>query len=164
MSASLAKSMGCQRVVALINRRAYADLVQGGPIDIAISPALVSIGDLLTHVRHGFVVKVHSLRRGAAEASELVVYGDEKSSRVVGKRIGDLPVVEGAFISAIVRNIDKPDAAPGSESLLKNRKGEVLIAHKDVVIESGDRVIVFCLSKKVMKKVEQLFEVSFHFF
>ena len=164
MSASLAKNMGCQRVVALINRRAYADLVQGGPIDIAISPALVSIGDLLTHVRRGFVVKVHSLRRGAAEASELVVHGDEKSSRVVGKRVGDLPLIEGAFISAIVRNIDKPNGAPGSESPVKNHKGSVLIAHKDVVIKSGDHVIVFCLSKKVAKKVEQLFEVSFHFF
>ena len=79
MSASLAKNLGCKRVLALINRRVYAELVQGGPIDIAISPALVSIGDLLTRVRRGFVVKVHSLRRGAAEAIELVVHGDPKS-------------------------------------------------------------------------------------
>ena len=106
MSASLAKRMGCRRVLALINRRAYADLVQGGPIDIAISPALVSIGDLLTHVRHGFVVKVHSLRRGAAEAIELVVHGDQKSSRVVGRRIGELPVIPGATLAVIVRDFD----------------------------------------------------------
>ena len=40
----------------------------------------------------------------------------------------------------------------------------MLIAHKEVMIESGDHVIVFCMSKKVVKKVEKLFEVGFHFF
>jgi hypothetical protein len=47
MAASLAKRLGCKRVLALINRRAYADMVQGGPIDIGLSPAQVSIGSLL---------------------------------------------------------------------------------------------------------------------
>jgi trk system potassium uptake protein TrkA len=164
MSASLAKKMGCKRVVALINRSAYVDLVQSGPIDIAFSPALVSIGDLLTHVRHGFVAKVHRLRHGAAEAIELVVHGDEKSSRVVGRRIGELPVIEGANIAAIVRNIDKTYRIPDSGGVLKSRKGSVLIAHKDIVIESGDHVIVFCLTNKVVKKAEKLFQVGLHFF
>jgi trk system potassium uptake protein TrkA len=72
MSGSLAKRLGCKRVVALINRRAYADMIEGGPIDIGISPAQVSIGTLLAHVRQGDVAEVHSLRRGAAEALELL--------------------------------------------------------------------------------------------
>jgi trk system potassium uptake protein TrkA len=93
MGASLAKRMGCKRVVALINRRAYAELVQGGPIDIALSPAQVSIGTLLTYVRHGDVAQVHSLRRGAAEALEIVAHGDQKTSKVVGRRIGELPEI-----------------------------------------------------------------------
>jgi trk system potassium uptake protein TrkA len=79
MAASLAKRLGCKRVLALINRRAYADMVQGGPIDIGLSPAQVSIGSLLAFVRHGDVARVHSLRRGAAEALELVVHGDRGS-------------------------------------------------------------------------------------
>ena len=166
MSASLAKNLGCKRVLALINRRVYAELVQGGPIDIAISPALVSIGDLLTRVRRGFVVKVHSLRRGAAEAIELVVHGDPKSSRVVGRRVGELPPIEGAIVAAIVRGseVDAPDNPSGYEVSAKAERGQVLIAHKEVMIESGDHVIVFCMSKKVVKKVEKLFEVGFHFF
>ena len=166
MSASLAKNLGCKRVLALINRRVYAELVQGGPIDIAISPALVSIGDLLTRVRRGFVVKVHSLRRGAAEAIELVVHGDPKSSRVVGRRVGELPPIEGAIVAAIVRGsgMDAPDNPSGYEVSAKAERGQVLIAHKEVMIESGDHVIVFCMSKKVVKKVEKLFEVGFHFF
>jgi trk system potassium uptake protein TrkA len=164
MSASLAKTMGCQRVVALINRRAYADLVLGGPIDIAISPALVSIGDLLTRVRHGFVVKVHSLRRGAAEALELVVYGDAKSSRVVGRQVDDLPVIPGATLVAIVRDLDQSiDIAYSGLAKIK-RKGRVVIAHKDEVIRTDDHVIVFCLNKAVVKKVEKLFAVGSSFF
>lgn len=163
MAASLAKNMGCERVVALINRRAYADLVQGGPIDIAISPAQVSIGDLLTHVRHGFVVKVHSLRRGAAEAIELVVHGDPKTSRVVGRRVGDLPVIPGATLAVIVRDFDKIEDIGYQGMLMHKRKGHVVIAHKEEIIQAADHVIVFCLNKKVVQKVEQLFQVEVGF-
>jgi len=164
MAASLAKSMGCKRVLALINRRAYADLVQGGPIDIAISPALISIGDLLTHVRHGFVAKVHSLRRGAAEAIELVVHGDAKSSRVVGRKVGDLPPIDGAIVAAIVRGMAPKAVSPADEAPERRGKAQVLIAHKEVLIESGDHVIVFCMSRKIVAKVEKLFQVGLHFF
>ncbi|HQC79520.1 MAG TPA: Trk system potassium transporter TrkA [Accumulibacter sp.] len=164
MSASLAKRMGAKRVVALINRRAYADLVQGGPIDIAISPAQVSIGTLLTYVRRGDVAQVHSLRRGAAEALEIVAHGDRRNSKVIGRRLGDLPTIEGATIAAIVRDLDMNEDLGLFGMEKKKIKGRVLIAHKDVVIESGDHVVVFCLDKKVVKQVENTFSVGFHFF
>ncbi|EXI74880.1 MAG TPA: Trk system potassium transporter TrkA [Candidatus Accumulibacter phosphatis] len=164
MAASLAKRMGCGRVLALINRRAYADLVQGGPIDIAISPAQVSIGSLLTYVRHGDVAQVHKLRRGAAEALEVVAHGDRKTSKVVGRRIDELPHINGAFIAAIVRDLDRHRDVGYRGLLKKKQKGRVLIAHKDVVVETDDHVIVFCLDKKVVKQVEKLFSVGFHFF
>ncbi len=90
-------------MVALINRRCYVDLVQGGPIDIAISPALTSIGSLLAHVRRGDVAAVHSLRRGAAEALELVAHGDRESSKVVGRRVEELELPKGVTIGALVR-------------------------------------------------------------
>jgi trk system potassium uptake protein TrkA len=82
MAASLAKRLGCKRVLALINRRAYADMVQGGPIDIGLSPAQVSIGSLLAFVRRGDVARVQQARRG--QALELVVHGDRSSRRLVG--------------------------------------------------------------------------------
>ncbi len=153
MSASLAKRMGARRVVALINRRAYADLVQGGPIDIAISPAQVSIGTLLAHVRRGDVAAVHALRRGAAEALELVAHGDATSSKVVGRRIEQLPVIKGATIACLVR------AEPGKEG-----RHKVVIAHHDTVIEQDDHVVVFVVSKRLVPKVEKLFQVGLGFF
>ncbi|MCX8085493.1 MAG: Trk system potassium transporter TrkA [Rhodocyclaceae bacterium] len=164
MSASLAKRLGCKRVLALINRRAYADMVQGGPIDIGLSPAQVSIGPLLTHVRRGDVAKVHSLRRGAAEALELIAHGDRNSSKVVGRRIDELPKIKGVHIGAIVRETEPFDII-GGDGLPKGRTHlRVIIPHHDTVIESNDHVIVFCMRKAQVKEVEKLFQVGFMFF
>ncbi len=146
MSALLAKQGGARKVIALINRGAYVDLVQGGKIDIALSPAHVTIGSLLAYVRQGDVAAVHSLRRGAAEALELVVHGDRKSSSVVGRRIDEINLPAGATIGAIVRG------------------DEVIMGHRDVVIEAEDHVIVFVINKAMVKKVEKLFHVHLGFF
>ncbi len=164
MAASLAKRLGCKRVLALINRRAYADMVQGGPIDIGLSPAQVSIGPLLSHVRRGDVVRVHSLRRGAAEALELIAHGDMKSSKVVGRRIDELPKINGVHIGAIVRQSELFDII-GDDGMPKGKSDQrVIIPHHDTVIESGDHVIVFCMRKAQVKEVEKLFQVGFMFF
>ena len=147
MSALLAKQGGARKVIALINRGAYVDLLQGGKIDIALSPAHVTIGSLLAYVRQGDVVAVHSLRRGAAEALELVAHGDRQSSKVVGRRIDEIDLPKGATIGALVR---------GGE--------QVIMGHHDTVVEAGDHVIVFITNKQTMKKVEKLFQVGIGFF
>ncbi len=164
MAGSLAKRLGCKRVVALINRRAYAEMIEGGPIDIGISPAQVSIGTLLAHVRQGDVAEVHSLRRGAAEALELVAHGDAKTSKVVGKRIDEIDWPHGVTVAAMVRNFESAVVVGQTDEWTSiTRHGEVVIAHHDTVIEPEDHVIVFCTRKKLVKKVEKLFQVGFHF-
>ena len=163
MAASLAKRLGCKRVLALINRRAYADMVQGGPIDIGLSPAQVSIGALLTHVRRGDVVKVHSLRRGAAEALELIAHGDKNSSKVVGRRIEELPKIKGAHIGAIVRHSKHAETVSKDGFLVYEHVERVIIPHHDTVIEPDDHVIVFCVRKREVPQVEKLFQVGFQF-
>ena len=165
MSGNLAKRLGAKRVVALINRRAYAEMIEGGPIDIGISPAQVSIGTLLAHVRQGDVAEVHSLRRGAAEALELVAHGDAKTSKIIGKRIDQIDWPHGVTVAALVRNFDKAVVVGQTDEWTSiTRHGEVVIAHHDTVIEAEDHVIVFCTRKKLVKKVEKLFQVGFHFF
>ncbi|MBV1871901.1 MAG: Trk system potassium transporter TrkA, partial [Gammaproteobacteria bacterium] len=146
MSSMLAKRLGARKVMTIINNPAYVDLVQGGDIDIAISPQQVTIGSLLTHVRRGDMVNVHSLRRGAAEAIEAIAHGDENSSRVVGKAIGDIDLPEGTTIGAIVRG------------------EQVLIAHDNIVIETDDHVILFLVDKRRIRDVERLFQVGITFF
>jgi trk system potassium uptake protein TrkA len=160
MGASLAKRLGCKRVLALINRRAYADLVQGGPVDIGLSPAQVSIGSLLTHVRRGEVARVHSLRRGAAEALEVVANGDAATSKVVGRRIDELPRVPGVSIAAIVRHGTETEMVVRRGFIVDAVRDRVIIPHHDTVIEAGDHVVVFCTRKRQVAAVEKLFQVS----
>src|SRR3546814_13316869 len=87
MSSLLAKRLGASKVMTLINNPAYVDLIQGGEIDIAICPQLATIGTLLAHVRPGDIFRVHSLRRGAAEAIEAIAHGDAKSREATRKPI-----------------------------------------------------------------------------
>ena len=163
MSSLMAKRMGARRVVALINRRAYVDLVQAGTIDIAISPAQVSIGSLLAHVRRGDVVAVHSLRRGAAEALELIVHGDRKTSKVAGRRIEEIKLPEGAMIGAIVRHSERPIKVEVTDLAVRETHQQVIMPHHDTVIEPEDHVIVFCSTKRLVARVERMFQVGFGF-
>jgi len=145
ISSMLAKRLGARKVMALINRAAYVDLVQSNTIDIAISPQQATIGSLLAHVRKGDVVVVHSLRRGAAEAIEAIAHGNESSSKVVGKKIQDIDLPQGTTIAAIVRGND------------------VLMVKKKTIIEANDHVILIVSDKKHVTKVESLFQVDITF-
>ena len=145
LSAMLAKRLGARKVMALINRPAYVDMVQSGDIDIAISPQQATIGTLLTYVRRGDVVNVHSLRRGLAEAIEAIAHGDKTSSKVVGRAVEELSLPEGASIAALVRG------------------EEVIIAHHDTVIETDDHVVMFLMDKTKIHDVEKLFQVGITF-
>lgn len=146
MAAMLAKRMGARRVMALINRRAYADMMEGSTIDIAISPSQAVIGELLAHVRRGDVAAVHSLRRGAAEAIEAVVRGDRKTSRLAGRRIEEINLPAGAGIGGIVRG--------------SGATAQVLMPHHATTLQADDHVILFLRNKRMIRDVERLFQVS----
>src|SRR5690606_13562531 len=146
MASMLAKRLGVRKVMTLINNPDYVDLIQGGEIDIAISPQQTTIGGLPSHVRRGDFVAAHSLRRCAAEAFEVIANDDHRSSKVVGKRIDELNPPEGATISAIMR------------------RSEVLIAHDHIRIEPDDHAIVFLLDKRKIREIERLFKVGLTFF
>ena len=140
LSAMLAKRLGARKVLAIVNRPSYGELMENRSIDIAVSPQTVTIGSLLAHVRKGDVVRVHSLRSGSAEALETVVHGPEDRSRVVGRRIEQLDMPNGAAIVALVRG------------------DRVLIAHHDTLIESEDHVIVFLSDRRQVDAVQRLFQ------
>jgi trk system potassium uptake protein TrkA len=145
LSAMLAKRLGAHKVMALINKPSYAELIESGSIDVAISPQTVTIGSLLAHVRRGDVVRVHSLRRGAAEAIEVIVHGDSDSSKVVGRRIEDIALPQGTTLGAVVRGED------------------VIIAHHDTTVQPDDHLILFLTDRRHMDAVEKLFQGSASF-
>ncbi len=145
LSAMLAKRLGARRVMALINRSAYVDLIHGSGLDIAISPRMATVGTLLTHIRRGDVVAAHSLRRGAAEAIEAIAHGDRSTSQVVGRTVSEISLPPGTTLGAILRG------------------EQVIIAHDNTVIESEDHVILFVVDKRHIRDVERLFQVGVTF-
>ena len=105
----------------------------------------MTIGSLLAHVRRGDVVKVHSLRRGAAEAIEAIAHGRAEESEVVGRTIEEIPLPPGSAIVALVRD------------------DRVIIAHHDTVVETDDHVILFMTDRRKIERIEQLFQVGVSF-
>jgi trk system potassium uptake protein TrkA len=140
LSALLAKRLGAKRVMALINRPTYGELMENRGIDIVISPQTITIGSLLAHVRRGDVVRVHSVRRGMAEAIEAIVHGEPNRSDLVGQRVDEVRLPEGAAIIALVRG------------------DQVIMAHHDTVVEAEDHVIVFVSDRRHVEAVERLFQ------
>jgi len=138
LSSMLAKSMGAHKTMSLINRKEYVNLVERDIIDIAISPQLITIGALLTHIRGADVVAVHSLRKGRAEALEVIAHGEN----VVGKEIDALELPKGATIGCVVRG------------------QQTLMPHHDLVIEAEDHVIILVVQKDQIEKVGNLFQVG----
>lgn len=145
LSAMLAKRCGVKKTLSIINHPDYLDLTQGDTVDIALSPAQFTIGAILTHIRRGDIAAVHSLRRGAAEAMEIVVHGDQASSRVVGQRAKQLPLPEGTTIGGICR------------------KGTLVFVDSSTLIEPDDHVILFVIDKSHIPSVEQLFQVNYSY-
>ena len=142
LSAMLAKRLGARKVMSLVNRTVYVDLVEGANIDHAVSPQQITIGELLAHVRGGDIASVHSLRKGAAEVIEIVAHGDKQNSRVVGRKRVDLKLPPGATVAAIVRD------------------NEFIEPHQDVVIQEDDHVIIFLTDKRYISAIEKMFQVG----
>ncbi|MEM7194580.1 MAG: Trk system potassium transporter TrkA [Pseudomonadota bacterium] len=146
LSAMLAKRLGARRAMAIVNRSSYVDLIENSVLDIAISPRQSTVSALLSHVRRGDVVAAHSLRRGVAEVIEAIVHGDEGTSKLVGRSLGEIKFPKGATVGAILRE----------DALIE--------LHKETVVQDGDHLIIFVIDKKKIHEVERLFQVSATFF
>ncbi|WP_037586070.1 Trk system potassium transporter TrkA [Stenoxybacter acetivorans] len=146
MSGMLAKNRGAKRVMSLINRSSYVDLLEGNTIDIVISPHLITIGSILTHVRQGDIVVVHPLRRGEAEAVEVVIHGDKHTSRLIGRAVEELVLPEGCYVGAVVRG------------------NEVFMGHKNTILADGDHLIFFMSRRHAIHELEKLIQVKIGFF
>ncbi|NBR49960.1 Trk system potassium transporter TrkA [bacterium] len=142
----LAKKMGAHRVLSLIHQSVYVGVLEDSKIDVVVGLADVTIGSILAHVRRADVARVHSLRRGAAEALEIVIHGDKSTSQCVGRRVDAIAWPTGALLGAVVRG------------------HEVLMAHHDLVLESEDHLILFVTEKNTVRKIEKLLQVSASFF
>jgi len=138
----MAKRLGAQRTMTLVNSRNFAGLAQDLSIDAAVSPRSVTVSRVLQHVRRGRIRAVYSIHNGEAEAIEAEAL---ETSPLVGRPLRELELPEGIRIGAIYRN------------------KEVIIPDGSTKIAAHDRVIIFALADRV-RQVEQMFRVSLEFF
>ena len=142
LAALMAKRLGCERTVALVNTVHYQPLVTSLGVDVAVSPRAITVSTILQHLRRGRIRAVHSLREGVGEIIEAEAMD---TSSIVGKPLSGVKLDKGIMIGAIVRDDD------------------VIMPRGDTVIAAGDRVILYALPN-VVRKVEKLFSVSLEFF
>ncbi|UCG18426.1 MAG: Trk system potassium transporter TrkA, partial [Thiotrichales bacterium] len=138
LSSMFAKQLGARKIMTLVNNSDYVNMIQDDKIDIAISADQITVSSLLAKVRQGSTAVVHTLRRGAAEAIEVVIHGSENTSNVVGKAVEQIQWPPATLVGAIVR------------------EEQVLMAHHDTIIESGDHVVLFVADSEQVLAIEKL--------
>lgn len=140
VSCMLARSLGAKKTIAIVNNDYYYDVIQSH-IDVIISPQSSTISSLLSHIRRGDVAQVHSLKFGDAEVMEVIAHGSKANSFTIGKTIDSLELPQGSYLGAIIRG----------ENIYMHNSSE------NVTIQEGDHLIFFLQDKKVLPKIESLF-------
>ena len=138
----LAKQLGAKRSHVLVNATELVAISADLDIDAVLDPRALSVSRILSKLRRGRILSVHSLEDGAAEIAEGIALA---SSPLIGKPVGydDLP--EGVTVAAVVRD------------------NKVLYPDKLLRVQADDRILVF-YEKTLTRKVEQFFRVSADFF
>lgn len=142
IAALLAKRYGCKTTMALINKTTYSSLVSTLGVDVVISPRMITVSNILQHVRRGRIHAVHSLHEGFGELIEADAL---ETSSLVGKPLREVKLPNGVLLGAVVR------------------EGQVISPRGNTVVQAGDRVILFATSDAV-KKVEKMFSVRLEYF
>jgi trk system potassium uptake protein len=142
LASLMAKRAGAGRTISLINRASFSALVNPLDIDVVVNPREITVSTILRHVRRGRVREVHSIGDGFGEVLEVDALA---TSAIVNKKVGELPLPEGAIVGAIMHN------------------DEVVMPKPDTRIHEADRVVIFT-EESVVRRVERLFEVRFEFF
>ncbi len=120
----LAKRIGVERTVAVVEYGEYTDLFETVGVDVAVNPRLVTAEEITRFTREERTENVAILESDRAEVLEIevsresVLFGDQ-----IKHAMAELP--EGVVIGAITRN------------------GKFVTPRGDTVIELGDHVVVF---------------------
>ena len=142
LSCVMAKKLGSQRNLCLINNSGYPAFTRALGIDAYVDPRAVTISRVLQHVRRRRISGVYAVQEGAAEIIEAEALS---TSPLVDRPLRDVTLSDGIRIGAIYRD------------------GKVIFPTGETRVRAKDRVLVFAMSERV-REVEQLFRVSIDFF
>ncbi|TYL37617.1 Trk system potassium transporter TrkA [Natronococcus pandeyae] len=120
----LAKRLGVDRTVAIIENLEYAELFETVGIDVAVNPREETAEEIVRFTRADYTEKVAMLEHDRAEVIEIEIGEDSAlQGGTIAEATADLP--EGVVIGAI------------------SRGGDLVTPRGTTVIEPGDHVVVF---------------------
>ncbi|WP_068312134.1 Trk system potassium transporter TrkA [Polycladidibacter hongkongensis] len=142
LSSVMAKQLGCQRNLTLLNNASYPGFARSLGIDSFVNPRQVTVSKVLQQLRRGRIRQVHTLQNGMAEIFEAEIL---ETSPLLGRTLREVEIADGVRVGAIYR------------------RGEAITPKGDDVFQLNDRVVVFALAKDV-QQIGRLFRVSLEFF
>lgn len=138
MSALVAKSMGVQRTMSLVQRQAYTELLRGGTdIDVPISPQEVTASAVLRFISRSRFAGVYELWDGAQTVIEGTISNNDASSELIGKLLCNVELPQGISVVGIIRNDE--------------------LVFGEALIEEGDTFLFMFQEPQLRKNLEKVF-------
>jgi trk system potassium uptake protein TrkA len=137
LAALLAKRVGANRAVAVVEQPRYVDLFETVGIDVAVNPRNVTAAEITRFTRERRAENIVLIGSGGAEVLEVEVDDDSVlAGRTIQDGAADLP--EGVVIGAITRDSD------------------LVTPRGDTVVQVGDHVVAFAQADAVEEVTAKL--------
>ncbi|WP_092401183.1 MULTISPECIES: NAD-binding protein [Candidatus Ichthyocystis] len=146
MSSLMAKKMGARKTLLLTRHEDYQNFWDTKGVDFELSQSSIVFSKITGFLRLGDVRGVYNLKFANVEVLEVVVHGDSKHSRVVGRKLQDLKFPEGVMICGVVRD------------------SVSLFFEPTFILEDNDKVVLLCCRGSSNDYPESLFQVDAGFF
>jgi trk system potassium uptake protein TrkA len=133
-AASLAKVHGVKFTVSIAHEAVSVQAFEHAGVDISVNPRGVTSEEIIRFAHDPRTQQVALLEGNRYEVIDVTL---RDTSEYIGKRFKEMPI-RGALIGAVVRN------------------GDAIFPHRDDVLQSGDRVIVFTQAADADRVVKAL--------
>ena len=119
-----ARELGCQRILSVVRRPDYANVLSKVGIDVAVSPREVTARQILGMVQGGVIIAGSGIAGGDAEVWEVEI--------VEGAPVTQAPLRDVAISGCLVAALVREDfvKVPGAEDQLQAGDTAVVLVHK----------------------------------
>ena len=141
----LAKNYGVEHTMSVLYTMEYHNKMFNDCIDIVLKPDEITVLSVLAKIRQCDISCIYFLHNKSSEVMVVAPHGDHNKSLVIGKPIAEIKLPQGVSIHAIIR------------------ESHFMLSTKDIIIESGDYVILVILNNKYLQDIEKLFKTEMTF-